>query len=464
MSLQTVQHPASFRDPAGFVFYEDGLYKRGITRVGLDDYELMMSSGLFNQLTAEELLLTHTDEAGEDLAIPDAVKVIVPEQLRFVSYPYEWCFDQLKDAALLTLEIQKRALGAGMALKDASFFNVQFHKGKPVFIDTLSFEKDTDRPWIAYRQFCEHFLAPLLLAAHVDPGFPRYLATSIDGLDLSVVRRLLPLRARLRPGVFLHVGLHSRSQQKHARVDQGRATANIRMSSQRKIALVESLISTVRKVRLPKAASSWSGYYADASHYPAEAEAYKKQAVEKTVRETQPNLVFDLGGNIGNYSRVVTAAGVDCVCYDQDPLSVNDNYVRSRESGDVHMLPLVMDLSNPTPSLGFGGTERMGFFERPKPDLVLALALIHHLRISGNLPLLNLAGFFARLSTRVLIEFVPKEDPLVQILLANREDIFADYSEASFEGCFDRHFRVAWNSKIPGTLRTLYLFERESAA
>ena len=460
MQPPAVPSPTSFRDPAGFVFHEGGLFKRAISHVGLNDYEQMMSSGLYEQLTDQELLLSHHEDSARGELQQGVAKVIVPEQLKFISYPYEWCFDQLKDAALLTLEIQRRALNIGMALKDASFFNVQFHRGKPVFIDTLSFEIDTDRPWVAYRQFCEHFLSPLLLAAHVDSGFHRYLATSIDGFDLSVTHRLLPLRVRLQPGVFMHVGLHARSQQKHAQADQGRAPTSIRMSSQRKIAVIESLISTVQKIHPRQKKSSWSTYYADASHYSDESEAFKKQAVEKAVRDCGPKLVFDLGGNVGNYSRVVTGLGIDCVCYDQDPLSVNENYVRSRDNGDSHMLPLVMDLTNPTPPLGFGGKERMGLLDRPGPDLVLALAVVHHLRITGNVPLSLLVDFLARLSGRVLIEFVPKEDPLVQGLLAAREDIFDDYEEAAFEEAFQAHFQMAWRSPIPGTKRTLYLFER----
>ncbi len=462
MPSPTTQHAASFRDPAGYIFVEDGVYKRAITAYGKPDYDLLMGSGVYDLLVSRRQLLPHQEQVFAGRARGhDVAKVLIPEQLPFISYPYEWCFGQLKDAALLTLDVQRDALPSGLSLKDASFFNVQFHQGRPVFIDISSFEKDTGGPWVAYRQFCEHFLAPLLLSACVDPGLQRHLTTSLDGLDLALTNRLLPLRAKLRPGVFLHIGLHARSQEKHRGVESRTAAGDIRMSTSRKIALVESLTSTVEKIHLGKRQSSWSTYYADASHYSEESEAFKKQAVEKAVQACGPKLVFDLGGNVGNYSRLVTGLGIDCVCYDQDPLSVNENYIRSRGNGDSHMLPLVMDLTNPTPPLGFGGSERMGFFDRPRPDLVLALALVHHLRIGGNIPLGRLAGFLARLSRRVLIEFVPKEDPLVQGLLAGREDIFDDYEEASFEECFRVHFRLTWRSPVPGTVRTLYLFERE---
>ena len=455
------KHIASFRDPAGYIFVEDGVYKRAITERGRADHDLLMESGVYDLLVAKRQLLPHHEQdAAGAVPRPDLSKVLVPEQLAFVSYPYEWCFEQLKDAALLTLDLQREALQSGLSLKDASFFNVQFHQGRPVFIDISSFEKDTERPWVAYRQFCEHFLAPLLLAASVDLDLQRHLIASLDGLDLGLANRLLPLPTRLRLGVFLHLGLHARSQEKHRGTESRTVARNVSMSTSRKLALVDSLASTVRRTRLGDSKSSWSTYYAEAGHYSDESEAFKKQAVQRAVEDSRPKLVFDLGGNVGNYSRIVTALGIDCVCYDQDPLSVNLNYVRSRDGGDSHMLPLVMDLTNPTPSLGFAGDERMGFLDRPSPDLVLALAVVHHLRITGNIPLSRLADFLARLSRRVVIEFIPKEDPLAQGLLAGREDTFHDYYEASFKSCFHTHFQTAWRSPIPGTARTMYLFER----
>ena len=296
--------------------------------------------------------------------------------------------------------------------------------------------------------------------AHVAPDFNRYLTASLDGFSLSLTRRLLPRRVKWKPGVFMHVSLHARSQKKHAREESNRQHAPVKMSRQRKTALVESMLSTVEGVQLGRQESQWSDYYDNATHYSTTTERFKHNVVARAVREVMPKLVFDVGGNIGNYSRIVTAKGVDCVCYDQDPLCVNENYRRSRKNGDTHMLPLVLDLTNPTPALGFEGTERMAFAARAKPDLVLALALLHHLRITGNIPLRRLAAFFARLSRHLLIEFVPKQDPLVERLLAGRKDSFGDYDCDSFESCFGEHFETAWQTEIPGTARTLYLFRR----
>ena len=160
---------ASFRDPSGYLFTRDGTLYRQINQTYRDNYQTLMDSGLYDQLISEQLLIPHEEVAVEPAEPSSAFKVIRPEPLQFLSYPYERCFSQLKDTALTTLTIQKRALNHGMSLKDCSSYNIQFHHGRPVFIDTLSFEIYREgEPWVAYRQFCQHFLAPLALIAHRD--------------------------------------------------------------------------------------------------------------------------------------------------------------------------------------------------------------------------------------------------------------------------------------------------------
>jgi hypothetical protein len=232
------------------------------------------------------------------------------------------------------------------------------------------------------------------------------------------------------------------------------------MTLSRQRGVIESLQSTISALHLPRSKSEWSHYYEEATHYSEDAERYKHEQVATTVQMLQPNLVFDLGVNVGNYSRTVTQAGTRCVCFDQDTLCVDANYRQSRDGQDPRMLPLVMDLSNPTPGLGFAGGERMSWQDRPEADLLLALALIHHLRITANVPLRRLADFFAGLGKTILLEFVPKSDPLVQKLLRGREDTFHDYDEAGFMSAFETRFEVLRKSSIPGTGRTLYLLRR----
>ncbi len=190
---------ASFRDPSGFLFSRNGALYRQINRVYADDYDHLISSGLYDQLVKSGLLIPHR-EVSEKPVYPElAVKVIQPELVPFISYPYEWSFSQLKDAALATLAIQKRSIKAGMSLKDASAYNIQFINGKPTLIDTLSFEIYKEgKPWDAYRQFCQHFLAPLALMARVDVRLGQLLRVFIDGIPLDLASRLLPASTRAK--------------------------------------------------------------------------------------------------------------------------------------------------------------------------------------------------------------------------------------------------------------------------
>ncbi|MBI1787499.1 MAG: SAM-dependent methyltransferase [Acidobacteria bacterium] len=406
------------------------------------------------------LLVPHVEETREPDPEGRVYRTLVPEQISHISYPYEWSFAQLKDAALLTLEVQKTALQHGMSLKDASGFNVVFRGPRPVFIDTLSFEKNTGKAWVAYGQFGNHFLAPLLLMAEVSLELNGLLRSHLDGIPLELASKLLPRQTWMRLGPLMHVHLHARSQKKYAPTGgaEARPKAALESGPDRKAAIVDSLISTVEGVRLPGAKTEWIDYYKELKHYSREAEDFKQSAVRRVVESLRPRLVYDLGGNVGTYSRLVTQQGIDCVCYDIDPLCVNQNYLESKRNGDSHMLPLLMDLTNPTPPLGFGLNERLGFLDRSRPDLTLALALMHHIRITGNVPLARMAEVLARMTRHLLIEWVPKEDRMAQSIMGNRPDIFEDYTLANFQSVFGDYFSQEKAEEIPGTGRTLYLF------
>jgi hypothetical protein len=452
---------ASFRDPAGFVFEERGIYKRAVTLRGQPDYDLLRSSGLYDALVERGLLVAHAEEP-RHAQLPEGIyKVLVPEQIRHISYCYEWSFTELRDAARLTLEVQSLALQHGMTLKDASAYNVQFRGPAPIFIDTLSFERNQARPWAAYGQFCGHFLAPLALMSYVSPELRGLWRSSLDGVPLALASRLLPARTRFRPGLLLHLHWHARSIRKYSQA-RGVEVAPPGEARGRdpQPAIVDSLGRSIAKLTPPRLRTEWLGYYDHAQHYSRRAESFKRQQVARVLADLQPEFVYDLGGNVGEYSRLATAQGIDAICYDFDPICVDRNYLRSRAAGDAHMLPLVMDLANPSPRLGFDLEERLGFFDRAQPPLVLALALLHHLRIAANVPLERIARFLGRLGERLLIEFVPLEDPMAQTLLGNRPDIYGDYTAANFRLEFERYFELEHWAPIPDTLRSLHLYRR----
>ena len=455
-------HGASFRDPAGHIFEENGRLKRLVTRHGREDYRQLISSGLHARLCQENLLIPHTEENSSPSWPPETEAVLLPEVIPFVSYPYEWCFGQLKDAALLTLRVQELAMKHGMGLKDASAFNVQFRGARPVFIDTLSFQADPGGPWPGYSQFCRHFLGPLLLGRYLWPHAGSFFRIALDGLPLEWVSRALPWSTYFRFGCLIHIHWHARSQRAGSRAGAMPAAPNSAVARDPKGPLVSSLRAMVEGLDPAATAepSAWSSYYNQSHHYSPSAETAKRAAVTNALQHIQPQLVYDLGANTGVYSRLAAERGSYCVSFDADPACVQANYRQSRREGSTNLLPLVMDLSDPSPQLGFAGAERMGLEARPQADLLLALALIHHLRITANAPLARIAEYLASLGRALLIEWVPKQDPKVKELLRSRPDTFHDYHQPGFLDAFARYFDTELTTPLPDSGRVVYLLRR----
>ena len=449
---------ASFRDPSGFLFRDQGTLYRQVNRAYAEDFQLLNTSGLYDLLVDRNLLIPHTVVAG-DLARTDAAHcVIEPEPVPFISYPYEWCFSQLKDAALATLRIQKLALKKGLVLKDASAYNIQFHKGRPLLIDTLSFARyREDEPWVAYRQFCQHFLAPLALMALKDVRLGVLLRSNIDGVPLDLAARVLPLRTKFSPGLLMHVHAHAASQKKHE--DRRASARSTRVSRKALLGIVDSLRGTIEKLQWKPKGTEWGAYYSD-TNYSDEALSRKRDLVGRFLARTGATSVWDLGANNGFFSRVASEQRLPTIASDVDPAAVEQNWREVKDKGEQDLLPLLMDLTNPSPALGWAHAERDAFLERGPVDAVFALALIHHLAISNNVPLPRLADFFAQAGRWLIIEFVPKSDSQVQRLLSTREDVFPDYHQQGFEDAFGPVFETVDSEKIAGSERTLYLLRR----
>jgi ribosomal protein L11 methylase PrmA len=451
--------PSSFRDPDGFLFAREGTLYRQINAGARQDYDRLMTSGLYQTLVQDGSLIPH-DEVDVPLERPDPSAIVIrPERVPFVSYPYEWCFSQLQDAALLTLSVQRRAVEHGLSLKDASAYNVQFRRGAPVFIDTGSFEAYVEgEPWVAYRQFCQHFLAPLALMSHTDIRLSQLLKVHIDGVPLDLASRLLPFGTRFRPGLAAHLHLHAKLQTKHGgdATAAAKPAARRRLSRQAMLGIVDNLESVTRKLRYQPAGTEWAAYY-DATNYSEGALGHKAECVTEFARTLEPATVWDLGANTGHFSRLAAATGAITMAFDIDPAAVEKNYRECRASEEDTILPLVLDLTNPTPGIGWAGTERMSLAERGPADLVLALALVHHLAISNNVPLPIIASYLARLGRALVIEFVPKSDSQVARLLASREDVFPSYTREGFEEAFGACFRIESTIPVRESDRTLYL-------
>ena len=451
---------ASFRDPSGFLFKRDGVLYRQVNQAYQPHYDALFKSGLYERLTNAGLLIPHREVEVEPAEPAQAYRVLCPERLDFISYPYEWSFSQLKDAALATMAIQRQALQSGMVLKDASAYNIQFHHGRPVLIDTLSFEIIKEgEPWVAYRQFCQHFLAPLALMALVDVRLGQLLRVYIDGVPLDLAASLLPRRTRLDlMGLATHIHLHAAAQRRYAGQKVDTARVKSKMSRAAFLGLMDSLEASVRKLSWKPAGTEWGDYYtASASHYTAAAFENKRQVVRGYLERIQPRQVWDLGANTGEFSRLAAEQGIPTLACDIDPAAVELNYQKVVAQKETHLLPLLMDLTNPSPGLGWHNRERDTLFTRGPVDAVLALALIHHLAIANNVPLPQLAEFFHTLGRWLVIEFVPKEDSQVQVLLASRQDIFPDYHTAGFEAAFGEFFTIHERTPLQDSGRVLYL-------
>ncbi|MFN8414005.1 MAG: hypothetical protein U0Z26_16615 [Anaerolineales bacterium] len=371
------QLSASFRDPSGFLFSRDGILYRQINRAYAEDYARLMDSGLYEKLVKANLLIPHIEVDQAPAEKDAAFKVIQPERAPFISYPYEWSFSQLKDAALATLSIHKRALKLGMALKDASAYNIQFVRGKAMLIDTLSFEIYKEgEPWTAYKQFCQHFLAPLALMSYRDIRLSQLLRVYIDGVPLDLASALLPFKTKLNFGLLTHIHIHAGSQKRYS--DKAVEPRKGLMSQQAMIGLIESLESTIKKLSWTPAGTEWGAYY-EATNYSDAAFEHKKQLVREWASEKKPALVWDLGGNTGIFSREAASSGAFTVSFDIDPAAVEQNFQVVKKNKEQNLLPLVLDLTNPSPAIGWDHAERDLSRSTWPCGYGLALAVIHHL-------------------------------------------------------------------------------------
>ncbi len=451
-----IKSPASFRDPSGFIFIQNDKVYRAINVSYMENYNFLISSGLYDRLINENLLISHSEIGKFHEIHTDIYKIIKPEEIRFISYPYEWSFSQLKDAALLTLQIQKTALEYGMILKDSSAFNIQFKNGKPILIDTLSIEKYVEgEPWVAYRQFCTHFLSPLLLMKYRDLRMNKLSSLFIDGIPIDLAKSLLPIKPFFRPSYLSHIYLHSVSE-KYALSNNKKN--NIKISKNGMHGLIDNLEKSVKKINLKIKKTLWRDYYQDNSYLNVEFEK-KQKIVNEYLNIIDPKIIIDLGANTGLFSRVASNRNCYTISSDFDPFCVELNYLEVKKKKETNMLPLLLDITNPSPALGWYNQERSSFIKRNKVDAVMALALIHHLSISNNIPFEKLKLLFSKLTNTLIIEFVPKEDIQVRSMLVNRKDIYPDYNQESFERVFLQDYDIIKKETITKSNRTLYLMK-----
>lgn len=450
---------ASFRDPNGYIFYHDNEVFRFIGESAIPDFNKFIDSGLSKSLIDKKQLIPFIKEESNKFNIDRSGIIVKADKIDFISYPYEWCFSQLKDAALLTLIIAKKALKYDLWLKDASAYNIQFHNGKPIFIDILSFESyPEDSPWVAYKQFCQHFLAPLLLMAYTDFNLSSLLKNFIDGIPLELASRLLPFKTKLSLFIFIHIHLHAKIQKKYE--DKGESIQNTMkiLPRGRLLNLLESLSSVIKSLKLKQQDTEWRNYY-NITNYSKKAFRQKKNIIDDYIKSLSLKTVWDFGANIGEFSRTDSLKSMQVISFDIDYMAVEKNYCYNKENKINNVLPLLFDLTNPSPAIGWANVERKSLIQRCDANLILALALVHHIAISNNVPLRKVAELFSSLADYLIIEFVPKEDSQVKKLLSSREDIFPEYNINGFEKAFLSFYDIIKKDEITDTSRILYLLK-----
>lgn len=455
--------PGSFRDPGGRVYAAGGRIYRAVQAAAAPAYEQARDSGLYRSL-AEDGLLVGSEERDPALAAPaesPPAYLLEHPRIPFVSYPYEWCFSLHKKAALHHLDVQLAALERGFTLSDATAYNVQFVGAAPAFIDHLSFRPYRDGEiWIGHRQFCMQFLNPLLLWSRRRLAPNAWFRGSLEGIAPEELAPLLSWRDNLSWTVLTHVTAQASLQRRSVRA--GLASGSHREAKLPRASFRNMLVGLrqfISGLRLQDEKTVWSDYAGNNSYGGAEAEA-KRAFVGRMASEVRPALLFDIGCNSGDYSIAALEAGAEHVVgFDYD-FGALERAVRRAEEGALPFLPLWLDAANPAPAQGWAQAERKGLRERAAADALVALAFLHHIVIGRTVPLEMAVDWIVGMAPHGVIEFPPKSDPMVQRLLAQRDDIFPDYDEAHFRAAVQRRARIVAQEHLSEGGRLLVRYDR----
>lgn len=456
--------PISYKDNKAFVYKKDNKYYRCLFNSYKEEYECLMNSGLYKELLEKDLIISHSELSFDETinSSEGIFKIIYPEQIAFVSYPYEWTFSQWKDTCITLLSINLIALKYGMILKDATPYNFVFKNNRCILLDTSSFTfYNEGKPWLAYKQFCEEMLSPLLLMKYKGFEWSRLYRTAITGFSLNFVSTQLPLKSGFNFLSFWHIHLHSFFSKKSSNSQK----LSAKNSKEQVVSLQKLLLLKINSLHNNKKhKSNWNNYYQtgiESNKY----STHKKEIVEQWLKAIRPDSLVDLGANTGNFSFIASKFANKVYAVDEDVYCVEELFKISKYNKIQNLTCAVIDIVNPSPGIGWMNEEKLPLLKRLMVETILALAILHHLCISKNLPLNFVAELFYKISTKYLIiEFVPKQDKKVQFLLENREDIFVNYTEENFKKEFSNYFEIVEEIQIDYSLRKLFLCKKKFAA
>lgn len=465
MTDSTLQPDAgSFRDRLGRVYVRDDAVYRGLSSEAWANWEHLAKTKFFPRaVEAGTVVKTEAVDAPDidTSALPKPWSgYLKHDKLSFVTYAYEWPFDMLKDAALHQLDLLEAALAENMILKDATPYNTVFEGARPVFIDIPSFEKlKPGEPWVGYRQFCEMFLYPLMLQAYKDLSARHWLRGRVDGIDPADANAMMSYRDRFRKGVFPHVYLQSKLINAYSDSNRSikKEVANAGFSKELIKVNVRKMKKLVFGLHWNKAKTEWSDYAQTHSYDDANFQK-KIDFVRRSSEEKTRRLSWDIGCNTGTFSKILAENAQTVIAMDVDPLAVQKLYneLKSDANAPKNITPIISNIADASPGLGWRGQERKRLEERGRPDLTICLALIHHVCISAHIPLYEFVDWLASLGTDLVIEMVTKRDDMVKKLLLNKDDIYNDYETEFLEQCLEKHFTIREKMVYHNDTRILY--------
>ena len=470
MGATVNMNSGSFRDPDNRV-YEIGSDNnkkrilRGLSHNALTTYNALVEQEFFKKLlnssevVKTNLLLEDQNEVKKILADGWAA-VIEHEPIPFITYPYEWTFSMLKDAALLHLKLIEKSLENGWTMKDATPYNIQWIGSKPIFIDIPSFQPwKVGDPWVGYRQFCSMFLTPLLLKAHLGIDHLPQLRSYLDGIPPTEAIKYFSGIKSLKKGVLSHIVFPAKVEKSIEKKERDDAPAAKRSSGKQSLAmvlgLVQSLTRLVQKLSIKNEHTDWSQYDKTHSYNEIDFEL-KKDFISKHASSTHRNYIWDIGCNTGTFSRIFSENCKNVISIDGDHNAVEQLYLVEKQDPTSNILPLVMNIGNISPNQGWAGKERLAFDHRIKPDLVLCLALIHHIRLSANIPNYLFLKWLRSLDAEIIIEFVNRNDEMVEKLLTNKKEQYEDYNLDQFIQDTGEYFTIKDRTSLKEGKRELF--------
>lgn len=461
-STGSARDPGSFRDPTSQVFSIDGEIFRGLDQHALADYQAAAQTTFFPRLLTEGAVVGTDLLASPPPELSQWAGVLRHDRVSTITYPFEWAFEMLRDAALLQLDVTAAALGEGFITKDATSYNVQFEGSRPVFIDVGSFQPlRKGEQWYGYRQFCELFLNPLVLQAVGGVAFHPWLRGAIDGISPSELAPLIEGKQRLNRGLLVHVRMHARAENRYADADSERDISNEMKQAGLGPAVLSAQVANLRRtvegLTWKAQSSTWSDY-SDRGHYSDNDLAAKDRFVADTIKAHPGAAVLDLGANDGRFSKLALENGASrVVAVDSDHLVIDRLYRHLRDTGESRILPLVIDLANPSPGMGWRGVERRSFTDRINVDIVLCLAVVHHLALTDTVPFDLIVDLLADFGSDLVVEFPHRDDPMAARLLARkRSGLFDHYDRPQWEAALARRFTINATETAPSGRRTLY--------